>query len=119
MKTTLGILFLAGFVLWNAHGQTSVSATNQARRADTLQLDPYLTTQQIEAMARFQTDTVSRVFGLNLTVDGIVPRLLRAEQPWQLINPLAPSEYGIGAEILSVNPTTRRVEGISFFTLRF
>jgi hypothetical protein len=62
---------------------------------------------------------VSRVFGINATVDGVIPRALRAEQPLQLINPLAPSEYGIGEGILSINPQTRRVEGFSFFTFRF
>ena len=88
-----------------------------------LQLDPLLSSQQIEAMIHFQTEMVSRAFGLNLTVDGVVPRLMNTEQPWQLINPLAPPEYGIGAEILSVDPIARpinrRVEGISFFTIRF
>lgn len=119
MKRTIGILFVVGFVLCNAHGQTTVNATNQARPSDLLQLDPLLSSQQIEALIGFQTGKVNRAFGLNLTVDGVVPRLVRAEQPWQLINPLAPSEYGIGAEILSVNPATRRVWGISFFTFRF
>ena len=67
---------------------------------------------------------VTRVFGINLTVDGVIPRALRIEQPLQLINPLAPPEYGIGTEILSINNPpignpTRKVEGISFFTFRF
>lgn len=122
MKTTLGILSLAGLVLVAAHGQSTeavTTATNQTRQADALQLDPELTQQQFEAMFRFQTDMVTRVFGVDVTVDGVIPRALRAEQPLQLINPLAPPEYGIGAEILSVNPRTRRVEGISFFTFRF
>ena len=123
MKKSIGILLVTGFVLCNAQGQTTVNATNQARPSDLLQLDPLLSSKQIEAMIRFQTETINRAFGLNLTVDGVVPRLLNAEQPWQLINPLAPPEYGIGAEILSVDPQarpiSRRVGGISFFTIRF
>jgi hypothetical protein len=122
MKTTLGILSLAGLALVAAHGQSTeavATATNQTRPADVLHLDPELTQQQFETMFRFQTDMVSRVFGINATFDGVIPRALRAEQPLQLINPLAPPEYGIGAEILSINPLTHRVEGISFFTFRF
>ena len=123
MKRTIGLLFFAAFVLCTAHGQTTVNATNQARPSDMLQLDPLLSSQQIEAMIRFQNDTVNRAFGLSPTVDGVLPRLLRAEQPWQLINPFAPPEYGVGAEILSVDllphPVTRRMGGISFFTFRF
>jgi len=167
MKTTLGILSLAGLALFTAHGQSPESvetptnqtrqadvlhldqkgtqqvgkatfrfqtdmvtaqgqsteafktATNQTGKADMLPLDPKLTQERIEAMFRFQTDMVTRVFGVDVTVDGIIPRLLRAEQPLQLINPLAPPEYGIGEEILSFHPLTRRVEGFSFFTFRF
>lgn len=167
MKTTLGILTLAGLAFFIANGQSSEAVetpTNQTRQADILPLDqkgtqqlnkatfrfqtdilnaqgqsteagktttnqtekaeelplnPKLTQEQIEAMFRFQNDIVTRVFGVNVTVDGIIPRLLRAEQPLQLINPLAPLEYGIGEEILSFHPLTRRVEGFSFFTFRF
>ena len=127
MKTTLGILSLAGLALVTAHGQPTdavATAPNQTRQAEVLPLDPELTQQQIETLLRLQTDMVTRVFGINLTVDGVIPRALRIEQPLQLINPLAPPEYGIGTEILSINnpPSgnpTRKVEGISFFTFRF
>lgn len=126
MKTILGILSVAGLALVAAHGQsTEAGATaTQTRQADVLHVDPNLTQQQIETLFRFQTDMVTRVFGINVAVDGVIPRALRIEQPLQLINPLAPPEYGIGAEILSINnpPSsnpTRKVEGISFFTFRF
>jgi hypothetical protein len=127
MKTTFGILTLAGLALVAAHGQSTeaiATATNQTRQDEVLPLDPELTQQQIETLFRLQTDMVTRVFGINLTVDGVIPRALSIEQPLQLINPLAPPEYGIGTEILSINnpPSgnpTRKVEGISFFTFRF
>lgn len=127
MKTTLGILSLAALTITNACGQSteaSVSTTHQNRQPDMLQLDPGLMEQQIEAMFHLQAEAVSRVFGVDVAVDGVVPRLLRMEQPLQLINPFAPPEYGIGAEILSINnpastKPARKVEGISFFTIRF
>jgi len=122
MKTTLVILSLAGLVLVAAHGQTAEAVhnpTNQTPQADVLQLNPLLTQQQIDKLFRFQADLVSRAFGINVNVEGVIPRAVCAEQPLQLINPLAPPEYGMGMEILSLHPLTRRVEGISFFTFRF
>ena len=122
MRKTFTIIALVGWIVANVNAQSTDAngtPTDRSKPADALQLDPELTQKQIEAMFRYQTDLVSRVFGVDVSVDGIVPRLMRAEQPLQLINPLAPPEYGIGTEILSINPLTRRVEGISFFTFRF
>ena len=128
MKKIFTILSLAGLIVANVDAQSTAEniTPDRAKPADALRLDPVVTQQQIEAMFRYQTELVSRMFGVDVAVDGIVPRLLRAEQPLQLINPLAPPEYGIGAEILSINPTpdypaviNRKVEGFSIFTFRF
>lgn len=129
MKKTFTILSLAGFLVANVSSQSTEqnpTPTDRTKPGDALQLDPEVTQKQVEAMFRYQTDLVSRVFGVDVTVDGIVPRLMRAEHPLQLINPLAPPEYGIGAEILSINQRpeypaviNRKVEGFSFFTFRF
>jgi len=129
MKKTFTILSLVGLLVANANSQSAeenTTPTDRSKPADALQLDPTVTENQVEAMFRYQTDLVSRVFGVDVTVDGIVPRLWRSEHPLQLINPLAPPEYGIGAEILSINPRpdlpaviNRKVEGFSFFNFRF
>ena len=128
MKKTVTMLALAGLIVANVNSQSTEENTTpiESKPADALQLDPTVTEKQIEAMFRYQTDLVSRVFGVDVGVDGIVPRMWRSEHPLQLINPLAPPEYGIGAEILSINPRpdhpaviNRKVEGFSFFTFRF
>jgi hypothetical protein len=127
MKKTFTILALVGSIVANGHSQSTeqnTTPTDPAKPANALQLDPAVTQKQVEAMFRYQTDLVSRVFGVDVTVDGIVPRLMRSEHPLQLINPLAPPEYGIGKEILSINnppsvKPARKVEGFSFFTFRF
>ena len=129
MKKTFTILALVGSIVASVNSQSAEqnpSPTDGAKPTDALQLDPEVTQKQVEAMFRYQTDLVSRVFGVDVTVDGIVPRLWRSEHPLQLINPLAPPEYGIGADILSINPRpdypsviNRKVEGFSFFTFRF
>jgi len=49
---------------------------------------------------------------------GLVGDALVADQPWQLINPLAPPEYGDGTRNLSVHPTTGRVEGVTLFSIK-
>jgi hypothetical protein len=128
-KKTFTILSLVGLIVANVNSQSTeenTTPTERSKPADALQLDPEVTQKQIESMFRYQTDLVSRMFGVDVTVDGIVPRLIRAEEPLQLINPLAPPEYGIGMEILSINPRpehpaviNRKVEGFSFFTFRF
>jgi hypothetical protein len=122
MKTTLAILSLAGLALVAAHGQLTeavATATNQTRQADVLRLDPELTQQQIETLFRFQTDMVTRVFGIDVTVDGVIPRALRAEHPLQLINPFAPSEYGNGLDNVTTDPQSGQANGIRFLGLKF
>jgi hypothetical protein len=41
-----------------------------------------------------------------------------ADRPWQLVNPLAPPEYGDGSRNLSVHPTSGRVEGVTLFSIK-
>src|SRR5881396_3511794 len=125
MKTTLALFILAILALARAGGQSSQSpdpgrvATNQPSQADLLNLAPNLPPEKLRGMVRFQTSTVMRILGVEFEVDGVLPRLRRADHPLHLINPLAPSQYGTGLETLSLNPRTHQVEGISFLTLRF
>jgi hypothetical protein len=49
---------------------------------------------------------------------GLIGDALVADQPWQLLNPLAPPEYGDGTRNLSVHPTSGRVEGVTLFSIK-
>jgi hypothetical protein len=49
---------------------------------------------------------------------GLFGQALESEQPWQLLNPLAPPEYGDGTQNLSVNPVTGRAEGLTLFSIQ-
>jgi hypothetical protein len=62
---------------------------------------------------------VSRLLGVQFKVDGVLPRLKRADHRWHLINPFAPARYGFGEEVTSINPRTGRAEGIVFIGLKF
>ncbi len=50
---------------------------------------------------------------------GFVSQVAQMEQPLQLINPLAPPEYGDGTQNLSLNPETGRAEGVTLFSIHF
>jgi len=121
MKTSLALLTLASVALLNAAGQSTdtSSSTNQPSQASLLNLAPDFSTQQLRDLAHFQTTTMTRVLGIHLEVDGVLPRLRRADHPLHLINPFAPAKYGTGLENVSVNPRTHQIEGISFITFRF
>ena len=124
MKKFLLIIALSGLGILGAAGQSSSGnlprAISHPSQADLLRLSPAdLPTERLEMMARFQSRTVSRVLGIKLDVDGVLPRVLRADYPLHLINPMAPAEYGSGIDNLSIDPTTRRAAGIVFLSIRF
>lgn len=50
---------------------------------------------------------------------GLVSQVAQMKQPLQLLNPLAPPEYGDGLQNLSLNPETGRAEGVTFFSIHF
>jgi hypothetical protein len=43
----------------------------------------------------------------------------RVANPLQLINPLAPREYGSGYQNVILDPGTKRQEGVKVFEVRF
>lgn len=50
---------------------------------------------------------------------GIAVELLKKRDPFQLINPLAPPEYGSPDDNLVRDPPVGRVRGLKFFAIRF
>jgi hypothetical protein len=50
---------------------------------------------------------------------GVIGQALESRRPWQLFNPLAPPEFGDGAQNLSVNPVTGQAEGVTLFSFQF
>jgi hypothetical protein len=129
MKTIVALLAIAGVTLLNAAGQSTESGSptnnsqpkqpDQPSQADLRNLASGLSPQKLRAMAEFQTTTMTRVLGLNLDVDGVLPRMIRADHPLHLINPFAPAKYGTGWENVNLDPRTQKIEGISFFSFHF
>jgi hypothetical protein len=49
---------------------------------------------------------------------GLIGDAMVADRPWQLVNPLAPPEYGDGSRNLSVHPTSGRAQGVTLFSIK-
>ncbi|RME91079.1 MAG: hypothetical protein D6766_12370 [Verrucomicrobia bacterium] len=49
---------------------------------------------------------------------GLLGEAMATRQPWQLLNPLAPPEWGDGTRHLRVDPFTGRAEGVILFSIR-
>jgi len=125
MKKALLASLLFALALLSAAAQSTTPASNSPEQlpapseADLLKAMPPLSQQKLEALIRFQTATASRVLGVNLTVDGVLPRISRTRHVLHLINPFAPAEYGYGQDVASFNPQTGQTEGIVLWGIKF
>lgn len=125
MKKLLLIIALCGFAILSAAGQsnsqnTDANPPSQPSQAGLLNLFPdSVPAERLEMMARFQARTMTRILGIDLEMGGVLPQLRRTDYPLHLFNPLAPPHYGSGVENLSVDPVTRRANGIVFLSIRF
>jgi len=48
-------------------------------------------------------------------VGGAIPKAIRARNLFQMINPLAPKEYGDGTDVLARHPITGEAQGVTLF----
>ncbi len=125
MKKLQLIVALCGFAILSAAGQSNsqnadANQTLQPSQADLLNLFPdSIPAERLEMMARFQARTMTRILGVDLEVSGVLMQLRRADYPLHFFNPVAPPHYGSGDEHLSVDPWTRRANGIVFLSIRF
>ena len=65
------------------------------------------------------TGSYDTVLRNGFVYSGIMVQLFNAPQPLQIINPLAPKEYGNGEQNLSVDPQTKRPMGWKLFAISF
>jgi hypothetical protein len=66
------------------------------------------------ALANVTTSQVSR-----LTLEGALVHATEAGQPWQVLNPFAPMEFGDGFDNVMVDARTQQPGGVTLFSLRF
>jgi hypothetical protein len=53
------------------------------------------------------------------TFFGIIPKAIQTDEPWQLINPAAPQQYGYGRNLVSWNAQENKPKGFIVFGIRF
>jgi hypothetical protein len=111
MKTLAVAFLLIGLALGVAHAQPP---SNQPPQELELQV-----TQAAEKSVVFQSEMMRRVFGLQVELGGSIPHAFRSGQPWQLINPFAPAQFGDGNDNVSVDPQTGQPTGFHLLDIRF
>ena len=122
MRTTFSLITLVTALPVIAFAQTPTVSTNKsvppgdARLQQTLPkpADSDAEFQTIRPLATPTTGQVSRV-----VLEGALVRATRAGQPWQVINPLAPKEFGDGYDNVSLSPITRQPAGVVLLSVRF
>ena len=51
--------------------------------------------------------------------DGVLPRMSRGGNPFQMLNPKAPPQYGKAEDSVELDPETGKWKGIKLFTINF
>jgi hypothetical protein len=51
--------------------------------------------------------------------DGVLPRMSRGGNPFQMLNPKAPPQYGKAEDSVELDPDTGKWKGIKLFTINF
>ena len=51
--------------------------------------------------------------------DGVLPRMSRGGNPFQMLNPKAPPQYGKAEDSVVLDPETGKWKGIKLFTINF
>jgi hypothetical protein len=101
-------------------GLLSISAchllaqTNQTDITKQKELLPKATTIPTAPPAK-STNQISK----QISYSGALIQVYKADNPLQLINPFAPAKYGSGFANLSVDPITRKPQGIALFSINF
>jgi len=51
--------------------------------------------------------------------DGVLPRMARGGNPFEMLNPQAPPQYGRAEDSVELDPDTGKWKGIKLFTINF
>ncbi len=94
----------------NINTNTNASAWTEAQPAGTI---------GTSVEARLELAKPNEVVTGNLTLSGILVEAVKTRHPLQLLNPLAPAEYGSSADNVVFNPINGKVVGLKIFAIRF
>src|SRR5262245_36874451 len=118
-KLRVGPVLLGAWLGCLALGSAQQAGTNTEANADAKQDPPRKASAAAQQSLAFQADMHSRLFSTPVTVDGAIPRAVKAGNPLQMINPFAPMEYGDGYDNVTLDQDRKKATGISLFNLKF
>ena len=116
MKTFLLIVTAAFsvFCVSSLHAQTPVTKRSSNGHTTT-------TTYTSRHTAAERNRIANAPIAIGPRTDGVVPRAIRSGNPLQMINPLAPAEYGNGQDVTrhDVDDPSQRPQGIKLYAIEF
>ena len=124
MRTTFMLItFAAGLPVLGCaqEKETPAPSTNSTRPAEA-QLQkalPKLATPEEGFQARHKPSQLVTGELSRARLDGALVRAARKGQPWQVINPFAPKEFGDGWDNVSRDPHTGAANGVVLLSVRF
>jgi hypothetical protein len=96
-----------------------VGAANQPGPPPDESMEARTARRMSEISVELRLDRPNEVTVRNFTLDGISVQALRTDNPWQLINPLAPPEYGYGEDNVARDPINGKASGLKVFSIKF
>jgi len=83
-----------------------------------LQTEPSVSPSR-ERLLLLQPEKPNVISGRRFTFSGVAVQAVKLRSPLRLINPFAPAEYSADLDNISWEPTTGKVSGLKFFTIKF
>jgi hypothetical protein len=72
-----------------------------------------------EIVVTTKTEKINEVVDDGITYSGIAVAMVNADNELQLLNPVAPEEYGTAEDSVVRDPITGKVSGLKIFSIRF
>ena len=94
-----------------AMGQDATSGVSKDTQATTSDREKAAPVVKMEAP--------KQMIGKKFKYDGALIKLIKADNPLQMINPFAPAKYGSGYDNVVRNPIIGKGEAISLISVRF
>ena len=114
--TLLSALPLSAFAQMPTVKTNNLTPPGDARLKETV---PKLPDSDVEFQTISPFATPKAGQDSKVILEGALVRATQAGQPWQVINPFAPKEFGDGYDNVSIHPTTGQPAGCILLSIRF
>jgi hypothetical protein len=97
--------------------KAQVTNTPPAREQPSTQTE--LAARPLETLPQFTEQKPNEIRAGRLTLEGITVEAVKTDNPLQLLNPFAPSQYGEAEDNVLRDPISGRISGLKLFSVRF